>query len=148
MSASVGFASPQIPDVLILDSKLYTIAWPESPFPLESYLEEHGIRLSGILGTGNWNRHHAIWLVRDKKLYLIGLDCELHENRSPGVNDFPGSRNGELFAAWFTGSLTLEYGLWYFPREKQPRLVIQFENGVLKSSQQEAEEDGERRSAP
>ena len=83
-------------------------------------------------------------MVRDKKLYLIGFDSEMPDKAALGVKDLPGSKDGQLFADWFTGTLTLKYG--YMPRsysapESWKRIVIKFKNGIQMSSQQPPERD-------
>jgi len=65
-------------------------------------------------------------------------------NAAPGVKDLPGSKDGRLFADWFTGTLTLKYG--YLPRsysaaESRKTVVIKFKNGIQTSSQQPPQRD-------
>ena len=137
LAAVSANATEQTPDILILDAKIYTIAWPESPFILESYVKKHNLKLFGSPSTANHNGHHAIWMIRNKKLYLIGLDSQMPGKTTPGVKDLPGAKGGELLADWFTGTLTLDYGS--FPSSKgeiAKRQKVEFKKGMMISSQQ------------
>ena len=132
LATAAANATNQTPDLLILDSKTYTISWPESPFVLEPYIKKHDLKLRGDWSTANYNGHHAIWMVRAEKLYLVGFDSEMPNHQMPGVKDLPGAKGGELFAEWFTGSLTLDYGSFPYTKGKiGRRRKVEFKNGVM-----------------
>jgi len=136
--AATACATNQIEDRLILDSKIYRILWPESPFILEPYIKKHNLKLQGDISTANHNGYHAIWMVRNKKLYLIGFDSRMPGKTAPGVKDLPGSKDNELFADWFTGTLTLDYGSFssWGMGEISKRQKIKFKKGMMIGSQQ------------
>jgi hypothetical protein len=142
LCATMVTAEDQEQDVLILDSQTYTIAWPESPFILDAYIKQHKLELHGEKSETNKKGYHAIWTVRDRKLYLIGFDSRLEDDQSPGVKDLPGAKNGVLFAKWFTGTLTIKYG---FQRPSgsaaEQSLRVDFENGVMVASDTDATKD-------
>lgn len=99
---AIANATLQTKDALILDSKIYTVSSPKShlrsPFILTSYIKKHDLKMKGSLSTANYKGYKAIWMIRDNKLFLIGLDSSMKEISAPGVKDLPGAVNGELFA--------------------------------------------------
>jgi hypothetical protein len=108
--------------------------------PLEKYFEANpSLRpvFSGF-NTGCMRGYLAKWEVRDKKLYLVGMDMVLPTDAT-FQSVFPEARDG-LFAEWVSGDLICPYGKMLrrdhagFASVREHELILTFESGVLKSA--------------
>jgi hypothetical protein len=108
--------------------------------PLEEYFNANSSRRPGFTGfnTGCMRGYLARWEVRDKKLYLVGMDMVLHTDAT-FESVFPDARDG-MFADWVSGDLVCPYGkmLRYdyagFTSVREHELILSFEKGILKSA--------------
>jgi hypothetical protein len=108
--------------------------------PLEKYFDANPSLRPKFTGfnTGCMRGYLARWDVRDKKLYLVGMDMVLQTDAT-FESVFPGAAGG-MVAGWVSGDLVCPYGkiLRYdhnsFRSIREHELILTFENGILTSS--------------
>ena len=128
--------SAQMYDKIIFNKREYGLA----ATPLEGYFAakpEFRPKFASF-NTGCARGYIAQWEVRDERLYLVGMDmiCDTHATFS---SIFPDAHNG-VFAEWVNGQLLCPYGKMIkydhagFGSVKEHELILEIENGILKSS--------------
>ncbi len=129
----LAVATNQEPDILLFDGKVLTIDADFGSLPLEQYFKNGSERprFAGGMSTSLRREYIAHWEIREKRLYLKGLNALVynkdgnttrpHELAKLFPNDY---RSGEVFAAWYTGNVVSMTG--------SLKLVFVFANGVLK----------------
>lgn len=108
--------------------------------PLEEYFNANPARRPKFSGfnTGCMRGYLAQWEVRDKKLYLVGMEMVIQTDATFS-SVFPEAGDG-IFAEWVSGDLVCPYGrmLRYdhagFASVREHELILTFEKGVLKST--------------
>ena len=125
----------QIKDILNYDSKKYFLASE----PLQPFLAQHNnITFCGY-STACIRGYLAIWEIRDKKLFLVGLHANIiKENKKIKVGvDFLFPGKSEIFACWFNGLVRIPTGklLKYIHLGYQSifekDLFLNFKDGIL-----------------
>jgi hypothetical protein len=107
--------------------------------PLEKYFDANPSLRPKFTGfnTGCMRGYLARWEVRDKKLYLVGMDMVLQTDATFG-SVFPEARDG-MFADWVSGDLVCPHGKMIkydhagFASVREHELILTFEDGILKS---------------
>ena len=125
----------QIKDILNYDSKKYFLASE----PLQPFLAQHNNITFYGYSTACIRGYLAIWEIRDKKLFLVGLHAKIiKENKKIKVGVdylFPGK--SEIFACWFNGVVRIPTGklLKYIHLGYQSifekDLFLNFKDGIL-----------------
>ena len=111
------YATAQIPDVLTMDGKTYSIFTN----PLTPVLAANPERLPQpeVTSTGLWRGYIAHWSVRDARLYLDDVKVPTKawmDSDAPESEQFRSAMkplfgaDGQKVAAWFTGHLIVPTG--------------------------------------
>ena len=112
-----AYGTAQDPEIVFYNDQVYSLYAIE---PLESYYRDRNnrphfqIRPDGI-STGNARGYIGSWEIRDKKLYLIGIDGWIIKDTG-WIKADPETLFGDRYtddrvaATWFTGDLLLKGG--------------------------------------
>ncbi|MBC2604808.1 hypothetical protein [Pelagicoccus albus] len=102
--------------------------------PYDSYEEKKSFESRS---TALWRGYVGEWLIEDRKLYMRDVhlvEADLEDFFEQGQKIDP--KNG-VFASWYSGTLTLCYGEYYFEDEEGGRVAlsndfeITIENGTV-----------------
>lgn len=114
--------------------------------PLEVFLQDKDRgKISPYLengcSTALWRGYVGLWMIRDKKLFLLDVNVCGRDELSIMKNIFPDS-DGPLFVDWFTGDLAIQQGkmiLYHhsgFDRYYQHEVVVSIRNGEVESTKE------------
>ena len=112
-----SFATGQIPDLLIIGKDTFSLF----ANPLESYFQVGHSRefpeLKGCGSTACWRGYQAVWMIINKKLYLLKVQsCHTGnwctDTHPANLQLMFGDKfsDGKVFASWVTDSLVVPFG--------------------------------------